>query len=598
MSASFGVRSALQLLAVIAFVLHDQNSYAQTFAVIGDYGWDGEDEVKVAKLIKGSNPDFIITTGDNNYPYGAATTIDRNIGKYFYEYIHPYKGAFGEGAKENRFFPTIGNHDLDTDNGQAYFEYFELGGNERYYDFVKGDVHFFALNSNQTEPDGVDSRSKQAEWLKEGLEKSTSIWKVVYFHHPPYSTSIHETSDWMRWPFQKWGASVVLSGHDHVYERIVVDDFTYVTNGLGSNGTYEFEDFKQGLFNVKAQYNSNYGALKVSANAENLDFEFHSVADGIIDKFQISRNASADTLLFDSDKLLNVTIETDLSALLQDRDIDAKYHKAKVSVGNGPYAEMQLKVRGNFRSMEANCAFPPFFVRVPKKTTGGGYFDSHSKLKIVNPCSIDPQYEQFIAQEFLAYKVFNLLTDSSFRVQPLQIKYLNTSNQDTVRTFSFFIEDAQSLGWRLGAKEVEEVPFYPVASNYSSSTLIDLFQFMLGNADWGFPDHNLQVFAAPKKDSLMVPYDFDLSGMVNADYSHLKNENDYRGFCHSQMEYDRVIANFNLRKTEILDLYKTTELLNPANKDHSLGLIEKFYGIINDPTKFKAEVLEKCSSDR
>ncbi len=85
----------------------------------------------MAVLIKNWDPDLIITTGDNNYPDGAADTIDENIGQYFHEFIAPYKGSYGEGAQENRFFPSLGNHDWHSPDAQPYLDYFTLPGNER-----------------------------------------------------------------------------------------------------------------------------------------------------------------------------------------------------------------------------------------------------------------------------------------------------------------------------------------------------------------------------------------------------------------------------------------------------------------------------------
>jgi hypothetical protein len=138
------------------------------FAVIGDYGFAGQPEADVAALIKSWEPDFIITTGDNNYDTGSASSIDANIGQYFHDFIHPYLGGYGAGATENRFFPSLGNHDWETPNAQPYLDYFSLPGNERYYEFVRGPVHFFMLNSDAREPDGISATSIQAEWLKIG----------------------------------------------------------------------------------------------------------------------------------------------------------------------------------------------------------------------------------------------------------------------------------------------------------------------------------------------------------------------------------------------------------------------------------------------
>ena len=566
-----------------------------TFAVLGDYGFEGVNEAKVATLIKSWNPDFILTTGDNNYPDGSKETIDQNIGQYFSEYIFPYHGKYSKGSDVNRFFPTIGNHDTFVQDGAAYYEYFELNGNERYYDFVQGDVHFFALNSTESEPDGIDSSSGQAQWLREGLKKSEAPWKIVYFHHPPYSTSSHGDTDWMQWPFKDWGASVVLSGHDHVYQRLVVDGLTYLVNGLGGESRYEFFEENTNNHDVRGSYNADFGALKVHANAEKLTFEFHSITDGLIDKFELENQAGTSQKLFATDEFLNLTIETDLVALLADRSYEAEYQKALVSIDGSEPIPMQLKVRGNFRRSEDNCQFPPLWLKISDVETAKIYFNNDKKIKIVNPCAIDATHEQYIAQEFLAYKIFNILTDSSFLVQPLTIEYRDTVRLDTITTFSFFIENAKSIGGRIGAKKIKEASFRPILSNYHSTALVDFFQLMLGNADWYFPDHNLMGFAASSQDTLLIPYDFDLSGIVNADYSHMSHEMEYRGFCHSDENYTRIINHFNNKREGIVNLYKNTELLDDENRMNSLRRIETFYAIINDRSKFTTEVVGLCN---
>ncbi|HYQ02037.1 MAG TPA: metallophosphoesterase [Polyangiaceae bacterium] len=210
------------------------------FVIIGDYGLSGPDEANVAALLTRLKPDFVITTGDNNYPLGEAETIDENIGRYFHEFIAPYRGKFGAGAKENRFFPSLGNHDWYAPGAQPYFDYFTLPNNERYYQLVRGDVQLFALDSDPAEPDGYTADSKQAEWLQAQLAAAVAPWRVVFFHHPPYSSSsVHGSTVEMRWPFAEWGASVVYAGHDHTYERLAVDGFPYVVNGVGGNALYE-----------------------------------------------------------------------------------------------------------------------------------------------------------------------------------------------------------------------------------------------------------------------------------------------------------------------------------------------------------------------
>ena len=217
------------------------------FAVIGDFGNSGQAEMDVANLVKSWEPDFIITTGDNNYPRGSMLTIDNNIGQYYHEYIGNYTGKYGSGSQQNRFFPTFGNHDwrsttclLDPCRG-AYFGYFSLPGNERYYDFVWGPVQFFMLDSNIEEPDGTSPDSIQGLWLQNHLATSTSLWKIVVLHHPPYSSGPHGSNPNMQWAYKEWGADMVLSGHDHTYERLSVDGLPYIVNGIGGKSIYDFQ---------------------------------------------------------------------------------------------------------------------------------------------------------------------------------------------------------------------------------------------------------------------------------------------------------------------------------------------------------------------
>jgi tartrate-resistant acid phosphatase type 5 len=256
------------------------------FAVIGDYGSGDDAEQQVADLVLSWDPDLVLTVGDNNYPLGESATIDDHIGRYYQGFIFPYAGSYGAGAENNRFFPALGNHDLYTAQGQAYFDFFLLPGNEHYYDFVWGPVHFFCLNSTDSEPDGVGRSSAQAAWLQERLALSTSTWQVVYFHLPPYSSGYHGSIDWMRWPFAEWGADMVLSGHDHLYERLEVDGIPYVINGLGGGAIYPF---MQTLPESQVRYNATHGAMLVTAGEQGMVFQFINVTGEVVDQFELRR---------------------------------------------------------------------------------------------------------------------------------------------------------------------------------------------------------------------------------------------------------------------------------------------------------------------
>jgi len=279
-------------------VIHTIEVKKTSFAVIGDYGDATSEEEEVSNLVKRWNPDFIITVGDNNYPDGEASTIDNNVGQYYHEFIGNYRGNFGEGSISNRFFPTLGNHDWDNPPSiggdiSPYLEYFTLPGNERYYNFVKDPVHFFAYDSDRREPDGIDINSIQAIWLQTGLSNSDSRWNIVFFHHSPYSSGSHGSDlnliPLQEIPFGEWGADVVLGGHDHHYERLLINDGSgptpYFVNGIGGADIRSVPiPIREGS---EFTYDDQPGAMLIEADNDCLSFKFINTANVEIDSYSI-----------------------------------------------------------------------------------------------------------------------------------------------------------------------------------------------------------------------------------------------------------------------------------------------------------------------
>jgi len=261
-----------------------------SFAIIGDFGEAGDPAFKVSELVKSWSPDFVVTLGDNNYDRGELSTFQENIGQYYCDFIYnPDAPAdcqcngMATLEAQNKFFPTLGNHDQQNANySQPYLAAFTLPGKETYYSFRWGPAEFFTVNSGKNgEADCCGS--EQASWLKTALLQSKAKFKVVYFHHPPYSSSNHGNFTNMQWPFEEWGASIVLSGHSHLYERVnkIDTDFYYVVNGLGGRkkiygcnvnpvDEIDLEHFC---------YNETHGAIKVEANNDFMKLSFIAIDD-------------------------------------------------------------------------------------------------------------------------------------------------------------------------------------------------------------------------------------------------------------------------------------------------------------------------------
>lgn len=267
---------------------------ALRFVILGDFGvatYGGAhigNEASVASMIQRFEPEFIVTLGDNNYPDGLESTIDTNIGQFYHRFIYPYKGKYGAGASENRFFPTLGNHDWNSGSIQAYLDYFELPGNERYYDFVRGPVHFFIVDGEWQEADGNKVDSIQANWLKQGLAASTATYKIVTMHRPPYSSGYHGSTPVSQWPYGDWGADLVLAGHDHCYERLKINGTSYIVNGLGGASSYTFT--KEPVSGSELRWTGGFGATlaEVSEDGSVLSLQTINTQGMMIDNYAIA----------------------------------------------------------------------------------------------------------------------------------------------------------------------------------------------------------------------------------------------------------------------------------------------------------------------
>ena len=137
-------------------------------------------------------------------------------------------------------------------------------------------------------PDGRSATSTQAIWLQTQLSASAAPWKLITLHHPPYSSSsVHGSEPDLQWPFAAWGATAVLAGHDHTYERIHQDGILYFVNGLGGRSIYSLGNPVPGS---AVRYNLDYGAMRLEASPTCLIFSFYSRSGSLIDSVTLYKN--------------------------------------------------------------------------------------------------------------------------------------------------------------------------------------------------------------------------------------------------------------------------------------------------------------------
>jgi hypothetical protein len=272
-------------------------------AVIGDFGANNNNEAQVAAMVRKWDAeqrlDAVLTVGDNNYNDGLQSTVEGNVGKYYSFFMHPYKSyrnpPLYQGApdKMNRFFPATGNHDWG-DGLENYLDYYagirsEGGTPQHYYARSFGPVDVFFLDST------FRDMQQQTQWLMTSLSESSALWKVIICHHPPYTSGQHGNTAKMQLPYFEWGAHLVLSGHDHNYERIFKQagncpTFPYIVDGAGGARIRSIRRQEQGS---QLRYSSKHGALLIRATPAQLQTQFISVDHAIQDTMTLTKDPSS-----------------------------------------------------------------------------------------------------------------------------------------------------------------------------------------------------------------------------------------------------------------------------------------------------------------
>ncbi len=215
MRARFALTLILAFVALVAAtpaqkVTLPMKDGSVRFAVIGDSGTGGSDQMRVAQKLAAAHQiypfEFTVMLGDNIY--GGESPTD-----FVNKFEKPYKPLLDAGVK---FYAALGNHD---DPNQRHYKHFNMNG-ERYFSFKapRGSVRFFALDSNYMD-------KAQLTWLEKELSASESGWKIAFFHHPLYSSGEKHGSDTalrdqVEPLFLKYGVDLVLTGHEHFYERL------------------------------------------------------------------------------------------------------------------------------------------------------------------------------------------------------------------------------------------------------------------------------------------------------------------------------------------------------------------------------------------
>jgi hypothetical protein len=259
--------------------------------------------------------------------------------------------------------------------------------------------------------------------------------------------------------------------------------------------------------------------------------------------------------------------------------------------------KISVEVRGHFR--REYCYLPP--LKLIYKNNPSTAFYHLKSLKLVSPCRVLWTDEQNLLKEFIVYKIYNLITDKSFRVRLLNLSYQDSSGQKkTIIEHAFLLEDIKEVAKRNDCADWSEKKFGTEATDRRQMTIVAIFEYMIGNTDWSVPvNHNIKLIHS-KRDSLSrpyaVPYDFDFSGFVNTNYAtpdeRLGIENVkqrlYRGFPRAMEELNDVLDVFNKQKTNIYATINNFSLFTKASKKEMISYLDEFFKTINNPSTIKS----------
>jgi hypothetical protein len=331
--------------------------------------------------------------------------------------------------------------------------------------------------------------------------------------------------------------------------------------------------------------------------------------------------AGAKERLFEADAPLKMVITAPFPTLVRGDAKPSPFAASlAVSEGDGPAQTLAVKLvaRGHSRRTLGYCSFPPLWLRFNKASAHGTLFQGQHKLKLVTYCRPAADYEQRIVLEYLAYKLYNLITPVSFRARPADVTYRTSAADAGVTRFGFLTEDPDALADR-NDRERMKAATHQVAIGQMDARATEraaLFEFMIGNFDWEFLAapvgtdccHNSRFIAprgatpASASGVAPAPYDFDSSGLVDAPYASPPpslgvarvTDRVYRGYCADNGEIAPVAAEFQARRAAMLALIDGEARLDDHFRDKAHRYIESFFAVLDDPARVQREIVRRC----
>ena len=329
--------------------------------------------------------------------------------------------------------------------------------------------------------------------------------------------------------------------------------------------------------------------------------------------------AIPDASLFSESGVLELSLSVDFDALCRPNEVeDCNYSPAILRLGTPGGVDrnlpVELRVRGGWRARRDHCEVPPLFVRFAPGGAAGTPFAGQDLLPLTTHCrrkkerglagSAGADYEQYVLKEYLGYRLYNLVSDRSLRVRLVRINYSNPAQGgETVTRYAFFTEHFDSMAARLGFSRLPGDSFDHEKIDLPDFDRLALFNFMIGNTDWSVVrQRNIVLLADGRGRQYPVPFDLDMSGLVDAEYGGVSPRLDFRdprhrhylGFCHPGPDYDRLFGDFESSKDAMLELVREIPGMDRTTRKVGRRYLDKFFDIIESPADRQQDIIGAC----
>lgn len=305
---------------------------------------------------------------------------------------------------------------------------------------------------------------------------------------------------------------------------------------------------------------------------------------------------SSSTSIFDLlsyQEVIKMDLSFDLNAVRENRRLDSLY-KGNLAfsdeMGRPQSWEVKISLRGRFRRMHCQ-EMPPLRIDFSKKDLAKAGLAPFDDLKLVTYCmDDDPIAKEALLKEYLAYKLYNEITTVSYRVQLASITFRDISTDQNITQYAFLIEDNAQLRDRIGASKVdtfrvtEKESFEPYHLRATS-----LFQYMIGNKDWGLTFSKNVKYLNKGDKVVVVPYDFDFAALVGAPYNTPIEGNDaeyfsraYLGFKEDFSALQPAINEFVNKRDRLNQIIKSCKLLKSSTRKAMITYLDHFFENIDD----------------